>query len=153
MKEVVIRKAVAKDLETLLQFEQGVIEAERAFDPTLKNSGVVYYDIKRMIEADHIEVLVAVADGKTIASGYARIEDSELYLQHRQHAYLGFMYVLPEFRGRGINRMIVEKLRSWAGKQGITELRLEVYHKNEGAIKAYEKAGFSQHMIEMRLGL
>ena len=33
------------------------------------------------------------------------------------------------------------------------ELRLEVYSDNRIAIAAYEKAGFSAHILEMRLRL
>jgi GNAT superfamily N-acetyltransferase len=63
------------------------------------------------------------------------------------------MYVLPEYRGKGINKKIIEHLKNWASLQNIKELRLEVYYKNIPAIKAYEKIGFSKHMLEMRLNL
>lgn len=36
MHQIIIRKAHANDLEKLLEFEQGIITAERPFDPTLK---------------------------------------------------------------------------------------------------------------------
>jgi ribosomal protein S18 acetylase RimI-like enzyme len=141
------------DRETLLQFEQGVIIAERPFDPTLKRSDTKYYDIEGMITADHIELLVAETDGQLVGSGYARIEDSKSYLQHAKHAYLGFMYVLPQLRGKGINQLIIEKLKEWAKEKNITELRLDVYVQNAAAIRAYEKTGFMQHMVEMRMPL
>jgi hypothetical protein len=32
-------------------------------------------------------------------------------------------------------------------------MRLDVYYGNTDAIKAYEKAGFVKHMVEMRVGL
>lgn len=153
METIFVRKAGLEDLPTLLQFEQGVIAAERPFDPTLITGQTHYYDIEQMIAAPHIQLLVAELNGEVIASGYARIETSKPYLQHRQHAYLGFMYVAPLHRGKGINRMIMDALEAWALEQGITELRLDVYYENTPAIKAYEKTGFSKHMIEMRKGL
>ncbi|MBL7700743.1 MAG: GNAT family N-acetyltransferase [Ferruginibacter sp.] len=152
MEQVTIRKAELKDLDTLLVFEQGVISAERPFDPTLKTN-THYYDIEKMITADHIELLVAELDNKLIGSGYARIEEAKPYLQHTQHAYLGFMYVVPQHRGKGINKMIMDALAAWSASQNITGLRLDVYHANESAIKAYEKTGFAKHMIAMRKGL
>jgi hypothetical protein len=36
MKGLILRKAMDTDIETLLRFEQGIIAAERLFDPTLK---------------------------------------------------------------------------------------------------------------------
>jgi GNAT superfamily N-acetyltransferase len=150
MTQPTIRKAAVEDLPVLLLFEQGVIHAERQLDPTLKIVPTNYYDIKAMITASHIELLVAETDGQLVGCGYARIEASKPYLQHRQHAYLGFMYVVPAHRGKGINGFIIEALERWTVAQGITELRLEVYFENEPAIKAYQKTGFSKHMIEMR---
>lgn len=153
MDKIIIRKATIEDLEKLYQFEQGVIEAERPYDPTLKNEKIHYYDLEEMIKASHIEVLVAEIENKIIASGYARIEKAKHYLKHNNHAYLGFMYVHPEYRGKGINKKIIESLKKWAYSQNITELRLDVYFNNISAIKAYEKIGFSKHMITMRLSL
>jgi GNAT superfamily N-acetyltransferase len=152
MNQIIIRPATTGDLAQLLIFEQGVIEAERPFDPTLKKQ-TVYYDIEKMIGSADIELLVAASGDKIIASGYARIETAKPYLMHTLHAYLGFMYVLPELRGQGINQMIINELKQWAFTRNIKELRLDVYFQNTSAIRAYEKIGFSKHMIEMRLGL
>lgn len=146
-----IRKAVLEDITMLLEFEQGVIEAERPFDVTLKREATRYYDIEEMIHAPHIELVVAEWKGKVVGCGYARIERAKPFLQHTQHGYLGFMYVKHTHRGMGINSAIMKTLAGWSARNGVTELRLEVYSANEPAIKAYEKIGFTKHMIEMRM--
>lgn len=141
------------DLPTLFEFEQGVITAERPFDPTLKSGQIHYYDIEKMITAPDVELLVAEINNKVVGSGYARIENAKPFLQHNRHAYLGFMYIMPQWRGKGINKKILNALTNWVQQHNITELRLDVYQPNIAAIKAYEKAGFTKHMIEMRKGL
>lgn len=153
MEGVIIRKAELADLDVLLEFEKAVIEAERPFDPTLKSEGAVYYDIPQLIAAPNVEIVVAELDGQVIGSGYARIEESEKYLQHTRHSYLGFMYVVPEFRGKGVNRLIIDTLLRWSYERNVPEIRLEVYSTNAAAIRAYEKAGFSGHQLMMRMGL
>ncbi len=153
MDTINIRKATHEDLEQLLIFEQGVITAERPFDTTLKPDPINYYDLKTMLTASHVYLVVAELDSKIIASGYARIEESKAYVKHEQYAYLGFMYVLPEHRGKGINKLIIDELKTWTASQGLTEIRLDVYYENESAIKAYEKIGFKKHMIEMRFNM
>jgi len=147
------RSAKLSDLDILLTFEQGIIEAERPFDPTLKEGEIHYYDIAEMIKAPNVEVIVAEADGELIGSAYARIEHSKIYLKHPKHAYLGFMYVKPEHRGKGVNNKIIEALKQWVISRGVTEMRLEVYHDNLPAIKAYEKAGFTPNLLEMRIAI
>ena len=153
MDKIVIRKATPDDMETLLIFEQGVIHAERPFDTTLKDDPLHYYDLPEMIRAPHIELLVAVLDNEIIGSGYARIETAKDYAKHTHHAYLGFMYTHPAYRGKGVNEKIIWALKEWAVQQQITEFRLEVYTNNLPAIRAYEKAGFCSYMLQMRMGL
>ena len=149
----IIRKATTSDLDTLYQFEQGIITAERPFDSTLAHDPIHYYDLEELIRAEHIELVVAELDGKIIGSGYGRIEKSKSYLKHKYHAYLGFMFVVPEHRGEGVNQKIMAALKTWAKGKGVNELRLEVYTNNASAIHAYEKIGFKKHMIEMRMNL
>lgn len=153
MENIKIRTATVNDLPVLLEFEQGVIAAERPFDGTLKEDPVQYYDLEFMINAEHVELVVAEIDGIVAGSGYIRIETSKLYHKHAQHGYLGFMYVRPEYRGKGINNRIMDVLRQWALSKNIQELRLEVYAGNLPAIRAYTKTGFTHYMMQMRLGL
>ncbi|SDF07886.1 Ribosomal protein S18 acetylase RimI [Mucilaginibacter pineti] len=151
---MLIRQATLNDIPTLLQFEQGVISAERPFDSTLIDSAIKYYDLEEFITSPDIEFLVAEVDDILAGCGYARIMESpKPYFKYATYAYLGFMYVLPQYRGRGVNQLIVEALKQWSRKQGLTEIRLQVYNDNEPAIKAYEKAGFVKHMVEMRVDI
>ena len=151
MDQLKFRVATINDLPLLLEFEQGVITAERPFDPTLKKDPTSYYDIEEMITAENVHLIVAEINKKLVGSGYARIEKSKYYLQHKYHGYLGFMYVVPEHRRKGVNNKILENLAQWCKSKNIHELRLDVYNDNADALKAYEKAGFTKHLIEMRM--
>ncbi len=151
MDEITVRPASLSDLEQLLAFEQAIIEAERPFDSTIRTGpDVHYYDLSELIASPDAEVVVAEAGGIIIASGYARIETAEPYLKHDRHSYLGFMYVVPEHRGKGVNTMIIEALENWSRRNQITEMQLEVYAENAGAIRAYEKSGYSALILTMR---
>lgn len=151
MDDIVIREASLDDLEQLLEMEQGLIAAERPFDPTIRQPPVVYYDLKSMLEDDGYYVVVAEIKDQIVSSGYATTRLARPYLDHKEYAYLGFMFTLPEHRGIGINNLIVDALKKWAKSQDLIEIRLTVYPENLPAIRAYEKAGFVKHLIEMRL--
>lgn len=137
------------DLDTLLSFEQALIDFERPVDGTIKGGDIHYYDLEKMISAASVEIVVAESAGEIIGCGYASIEESKPYLTHRQHSYLGFMYVVPEHRGKGVNRQIIDKLKRWSISNGVTQMRLEVFAGNPAAIKAYEKVGFAARLLEM----
>ncbi|QCK17086.1 GNAT family N-acetyltransferase [Mangrovivirga cuniculi] len=146
-----IRKAVEAEIDILLGFEQGVVDAERPFTTTLKDGTIHYYDIIDLIKSDKAEVLVAVSDNEIIGSGYAKIMEAKPYRKFKEFAYLGFMYVKPEYRGKGINKMIIDSLIEWAKSRDLTEVQLDVYDENTSAKKAYEKVGFKPHLLEMRM--
>lgn len=151
MKDVLIRTAVLADLEMLLTYEQELINAERPFDPTIRTGSLNYYDLKELILNKEAIVVVAVTEGKIISTGYGVPRRARHYLDHTHYAYLGFMYTHPSYRGRGINKGILQELKKWAYKKELFEIRLTVYSDNLPAIAAYEKAGFKKHIVEMRL--
>ena len=147
----IIREATLVDLQVLLEFEQGIIIAERPFDPTLDKDPISYYDLREMILDDNTCVIVAEDNGVLVGSGYAKSKKARHYLDHENYAYLGFMFTHPDYRGLGINALIVDELVNWSKAQGFIEIRLTVYEDNLPAIKAYEKVGFKKHLVEMRI--
>jgi GNAT superfamily N-acetyltransferase len=151
METITLRPATMQDLPILLEFEQGLISDERPFDTTHKDEEIHYYDLPAMVESPLVELVVAEIDAQIVGCGYARFEKAKPYKKFEQYSYLGFMYVKPEHRGKGINAQVMEYLREWSKKQGLTELRLEVYCDNEKAVRAYEKAGFTRYMYTMRM--
>ena len=149
MEQLIIRKATREDLPSLHIFEQGVITAERPYDNMLKENPIKYYELEEMIDNPSIELVVAVLHDHIIGSGYARIEKAKPFFRYESYAYLGFMYVVPAYRGKGVNQLVIGYLKTWAQQHDIQELRLQVYADNLPAIKAYEKIGFTTEIVEM----
>lgn len=153
MNAIIIRTATLDDVEVLLTFEQGVIAAERPLTPSLKDDPINYYDIKAFIVDPQVELVVAIINDQLIGSGYVRIMNAKDHFRNSKFGYLGFMYVLPDYRGIGVNQKIMDSLIKWGAEQGLSEFKLNVYQENKIAINAYEKVGFKKHMIEMRMEL
>lgn len=149
----IIRKATLNDVPVLLEFEQGLIKAERPMDPTIKDGKISYYDVSEFIKNEDSELYVVELDHKIVASGYAKIKPDRHYLKHAKQGYLGFMFVPEEHRGKGYNKLIMDALIEWCRERQIYEIRLDVYDVNDSAIRAYEKVGFEKHMITMRLNI
>lgn len=153
MEDIKLRKATLNDMGRLLQFEQALIEKERQFDPTLKMERTFYYDLKYMLSNESVELAVAEYAGEIIGCGYCRIEVAQGFLKHRHYGYLGFMYVEPNWRGKAVNKLIMNYLKKWALSKGLQELRLDVYSSNQAALNAYAKVGFMPLKLEMRMEL
>lgn len=153
MLDISVRTATLDDLDILMEFELGILGAERPFDPTLKDGELHTHDLPALITATNSEVVVSVANGEPIGCGYAQIRDALDYLKHSQYAHIGLIYVKPEFRGKGVTRAMIGVLRHWVLSREVREMRLEVYHDNIKAKRAYGKVGFAPHMVVMRIDL
>lgn len=151
--EPIVRKATLEDVPVLLEFEQGLIKAERPMDPTIKEGKISYYDVSEFIKNDDSTLYVVELNNQIVASGYAKIKPDRHYLKHGKQGYLGFMFVPEEHRGKGYNKLIMDALIQWCKERNIFEIRLDVYDVNQPAIRAYEKAGLKKHLITMRLNL
>ena len=150
---MIIRPATASEIPVLRALEQNVVEAERPFNDAIRQDGAIYYDIEDLISSDASCLLVADVDGEIIGTGYVQIRGSKPCFSHDQHAYLGFMFVSPEHRGKRVNATIVEHLINWSSERGVKDCYLHVYADNAPAIRAYEKAGFDSLMVEMKLSV
>mgnify|MGYP000400624802 FL=1 len=150
---ITIRKATIEDLSILYEFEQGVLKAERPMDKTLKISKTYYYDIPNLISELNVELVIAEINGVIVGCGYARIKQARDCFQFDQFSYLGFMFTKEDYRGKGVNKTIMNYLYDWSLSKGIYEVRLEVYPSNNAAIKAYEKVGMQATMHTMRIDL
>jgi GNAT superfamily N-acetyltransferase len=149
----IVRLATKNDLATLDIFMDGLVEAERPMDVTIKDGKVIYYDLEGFILSEDAVLYVAELNGELVASGYAKIKKDRIYLKHEAHVYLGFMYVPEKHRGNGYNKLIIDALLTWSKTRNINEIRLDVYETNPSAIRAYQKTGFKKHLIQMRLDL
>jgi RimJ/RimL family protein N-acetyltransferase len=148
---LLLREAIVSDLLILKEFEQSLIEYERPFAPNLKEGFISYYDIQKFIEDPDSFLLVGLLNGEIVSSGYAQIRKSASYKTPEQFVYLGFMYVNPIHRGKGINGELIKELIAWAHNKDIHEIQLDVYAENKSALNAYEKLGFKPDLLKMRL--
>ncbi|MFQ3304964.1 MAG: GNAT superfamily N-acetyltransferase [Polaribacter sp.] len=153
MSTISIRTANLKDLETLLEFEQGVIKAERPMDSFLGNGQLSYYNIPELITAEDTHFIVALSGEELVGSGYLKIENSSHYHKNSKHGYIGFIFVKPAFRGKRISTVVLESLKSWAKEKDLKELRLDVYSKNAGALKSYERFGLTKGLVNMKIDI
>lgn len=151
MPELVIRKARLVDMPTLLKHEQKIIDYERAFNDDIEKEDAKYYNLHSLISSSNSVVFVGEINGEIIATGYALIKKGLPQFVYDNYTYLGFMYVTPEYRGKGINAKIIEATKKWSKERGIKHLRLQVYTENISAIKAYEKLGFKTELQDMKL--
>jgi GNAT superfamily N-acetyltransferase len=149
--DIIFRLASTKDKEALDQCLQHIIEAERPMDECLDDGFIEYYDPVDFVENENSTLIVAEQGDVIIACGAAKLKTAKHYYHYDKSLYLAMMYVADAYRGKGINREIMQRLISWGNDKGVTNASLTVYPQNASAIRAYEKLGFEPALLEMRL--
>lgn len=147
MKNIDFRQALEKDRALLLHFEQNLITHERPFDPNLKVVDVLYYNMDYLLHDPKVHFIVAIDistnNDTPIACGYVKLlPNATNKYSDPYYGYVGFMYTEPAYRGKGIAQQILKRLIAWSEQQEVTQIVLEVYEKNQSAVRAYKKAGF-----------
>jgi len=144
--------AVVYDEQTgkYLDFDDGIREGQ-----TLEKLAHLrpFFDRKNgtVTAGNSSQITDAAAGVVLLSESEAKRRGLEVLGYLKDYAYLGFMYTVPEFRGLGVNQRIIEALKKWALTKGLIEIRLTVYGDNIPALRAYEKAGFVKHIVEMRI--
>jgi GNAT superfamily N-acetyltransferase len=152
--DIKIRKATLNDLDVLLSFEQQLIDVERPMDPSLEQEKKInYFDIPEFITSDTAEMYVALVDNEIVGCGYGLIKQNKSKFTQKEQGYIGFIFVKAAYRGKGVNKYIFEAIFDWFKTKGIIEVRLSVYEKNPRAIKAYQKLGFENNLVQMLYNL
>ena len=84
-----------------------------------------------------VTFLIARVDGRAAGCGALRRLDPDVGEIKR-------MFVVPEFRGRGIARRILAALESEARRAGHSRVRLETGTRQPEAIALYRSAGYAE---------
>src|SRR6266511_410783 len=64
------------------------------------------------------------------------------FLTPETHAFIYDIWVVPEHRGKGVGKALVEWAGEWARKRGHRKIKLEVAETNARARHVYESLGF-----------
>ena len=71
----------------------------------------------------------------------------------RHYVVVDNIGVASEYQHKGIGRLLMDRAREWACAKGATNIELNVYEFNAGAIAFYEELGYQTLSRKMSLPL
>jgi GNAT superfamily N-acetyltransferase len=152
-----IREArLPADEPAILSFIDGLQDYEAAFEPDRRrdvNFAVEHWrEAQRRHAEKHGIILIAEAAGVPVGWAFAHDETAEVFVveAERHHGFLAELYVVPQARGKGLGRALIEACEAWARRRGHKLLTVGVLAKNPSAIRAYEGAGYAPYWITLR---
>ncbi len=66
-----------------------------------------------------------------------------------RHAHIFLLYVLPEYRRRGIGTALMKYVENWAIQRGDRQLGLQVFQSNQPALNLYHQLGYQTQSLWM----
>lgn len=151
-----IRAARKSDAAVIGQLWLQLAEYYRMLDdrmPVPAEDGAQRYAsrIVNSLEDSHIRVLVAEEKGVIIGYVLGVIVDTlpEMFVEEHT-GFLADIFVLPDYRGRGTGRALVEALKSWFRERGIAHFDWHVATANTEGIAFWRAIHGEDVMIRMR---
>jgi ribosomal protein S18 acetylase RimI-like enzyme len=153
--DAVVRAARSADLQRLGGLGALLVQEHHDFDarrflPARSRTPDDYASfLGSQLDDPHVVVLVAEHDGQVIGYAYAAIEGYDYMSLRGPAAVLHDLIVDPEYRGRGVGRLLLNATLSYLTSQGAPRVVLSTAERNEAAQRLFERMGFRRTMVEM----
>jgi ribosomal protein S18 acetylase RimI-like enzyme len=111
--------------------------------------------VRETISSEESALFVAVAESDVVGLLDVDIRSAPDYpiIVPRRFAHVSEIVVTENHRGQGLGQLLMERAHRWALEKGASEVELNVWEFNHGAIAFYEKLGYETLHRIMRISL
>ena len=145
-----IRKADIKDLKRIIELGAMLQEDSKIFEHNLLfDIEDSYKHYKKELGNQNAQIIIALVNGHIVGYQYSYIKTLDYLVDHNKECTFEALYVLPDFRGQGIGRQLVEKAKKWAIiEKNVNRLKAHIYSGNISSEKLHLKDGFRAYNTE-----
>lgn len=134
--KLTFRYAVRKDIPLILQFIRDLAEYEKLLDEVVADEATLE---EWIFDQKKAEVIFAMEKGKEV--GFALFFHNFSTFLGRAGLYLEDLFVLPEYRGKGYGKQILQKLAAIAVERKCGRLEWWCLDWNQSSIDFYLSLG------------
>lgn len=134
--KLTFRYAVRKDIPLILQFIRDLAEYEKLLDEVVADEATLE---EWIFDQKKAEVIFAMQEGKEV--GFALFFHNFSTFLGRAGLYLEDLFVLPEYRGKGYGKQILQKLAAIAVERKYGRLEWWCLDWNQSSIDFYLSLG------------
>ena len=134
--KLTFRYAVRKDIPLILQFIRDLAEYEKLLDEVVADEATLE---EWIFDQKKAEVIFAMEKGKEV--GFALFFHNFSTFLGRAGLYLEDLFILPEYRGKGYGKQILQKLAAIAVQRKCGRLEWWCLDWNQSSIDFYLSLG------------
>jgi ribosomal protein S18 acetylase RimI-like enzyme len=154
MSRITICECQGKDLDESLRrlwinLAREMFEIEPITIPPEANSNKWFNFVKDGLDKRRTLLLIAKAEEKTVGFVSATLPREQTLEVAESFSIINDLYVLPEFRRKGIGKKLLEECMNRIRAEGFKVVRLSVLPKDENAMRLYQKFGFTTFLYSM----
>jgi len=133
-----------------LQDHEARFEPNRRRDPGFAMDH--WRDVQHRCAEKHGAMFIAEQDGAPVGWAFACEEHGELFIREpeRRHGFLAEIFVEPPARRAGHGKALIAACEGWSRARGHGVMTIGVLARNQGAIRAYEGAGYEPYTLIVR---
>lgn len=145
--EIIVRAATSPDADAILSIYQPIVdETVSSFEESPPDSAEI---VRRMLAKPRLPWLVADREGRVAGYAYASL--------HRQRSAYRWsadcsIYLGPEYRSRGLGRLLYERLVAEVADLGYVSLFAGITLPNEASVGLHEAVGFEAVGVYRNVG-
>jgi ribosomal protein S18 acetylase RimI-like enzyme len=153
--DVVIRRAVTRDLPSLGRLGAQLIREHHSFDrerfmaPSADAASGYAWFLGSQLTNDDVAVLVAERGDQVAGYVYAAVEPRSWERLLDEAGVVHDVVVDERFRRAGIATALLEAVAAWFGARGVRRMVLSTAERNDAAQRLFARLGFRRTMIEM----
>jgi RimJ/RimL family protein N-acetyltransferase len=150
-KKAIVRTVRVEDAEAILLIQREVISEHDYFIAVSKEFNKKIEDheewIRNILENERETMLVAEYENNVV--GWIVFRSQERMRMHHTGSFA--IMLRKEFRNKGIGKLLIQELLSWAEKHPVIEkVTLGTFSTNSRAIELYKKLGFIEEGRKVR---
>lgn len=154
MAHVQVRPATVRDIPQILPLWEALAAHHGALDPALAVERTAAREyaafLRDTIGYADARIMLGVEGEHLVSFALGRIHVLPLPFREQRRGWIQDVFTLPERRGEGIGRSVVEALLAWFRERRVTLVELTVAVRNPEAVRFWERLGFRTYMHRMK---
>lgn len=130
-----------------------LIQDEKKYNENIKDDYIVSNWYQNLYDKKNNALFIVLDNNSIVGYIYVKIITSDNGPEKEQEASISGLYVISEYRRKGIATSLIKEVKKWCLKKDIKYINLSVLSKNEAALNLYNKESFNEHIKRLRCEL